>query len=253
MSNAINFDKGDYRFIPTGVNRFSGGVAAQPGYEICRVVFSAPVPLKEGFDLIQAVLEAEERPLTALCACELRSPEPVSDSDFNKFNELYLETLKEWGLVKGKHNPVARSNVSPLVGAPAEPSFYAFSYTVETDIEEATFVIAGSCEVPETPGDYIESIVAYQDVSPEGLLKKAQWVLDEMERRLEVLGHEWADTTATHAYTVHNLHPFMASELAKRGAISHGLGWHLARPPVKDLEYEMDCRRILNERVLTID
>jgi hypothetical protein len=84
--------------------------------------------------------------------------------------------------------------------------------------------------VPETPDDDIESIVAYRDVSPDGLLKKAQWVLDEMERRLEVLGHEWADTTATHAYTVHNVHPFMASELARRGAISHGLGWHLARP-----------------------
>ncbi|MGE8546902.1 2-amino-5-chloromuconate deaminase CnbZ [Alcaligenes sp. Marseille-Q7550] len=253
MSNAVVFDKGNYRFVPTGVNRYSAGVAAQPGYEICRVVFSEPVPVKEGFDLIQAVLEAEERPLTALCACELRSPEPVSDSGFNSFNESYVQTLTDWGLIKGKHNPVARSNVSPLVDAPAEPSFYAFSYTVDTDIEESTFVIAGSCEAPETPGDYKDVVVAYQDVSPEGLLQKARWVLDEMERRMQVLGFEWADITATHAYTVHDVHAFMASELARRGAIRNGLGWHLARPPVVDLEYEMDCRRVLNERVLVID
>lgn len=253
MSNAVVFDKGNYRYVPTGVNRYSAGVAAQPGYEICRVVFSEPVPVKEGFDLIQAVLEAEERPLTAFCACELRSPAPVSDSGFNAFNDVYVQTLSDWGLIKGVNNPVARSNVSPVVGAPDEPSFYAFSYTVESEDEEPTFVIAGSCEAPETPGDYKDVVVAYQDVSPAGLLKKAQWVLDEMERRMQALGFDWTDTTATQAYTIHNVHAFMASELARRGAVRHGLGWHLARPPVTDLEYEMDCRRILNERVLVID
>ena len=253
MSNAVVFDKGNYRYVPTGVNRYSAGVAAQPGYEICRVVFSEPVPVKEGFDLIQAVLEAEERPLTAFCACELRSPAPVSDSGFNAFNEGYVQTLSDWGLIKGVNNPVARSNVSPVVGPPDEPTFYAFSYTVESEDEEPTFVIAGSCEAPETPGDYKDLVVAYQDVSPDGLLKKAKWVLDEMERRMKVLGFDWIDTTATHAYTIHNVHAFMASELARRGAVRHGLGWHLARPPVTDLEYEMDCRRILNERVLMID
>ncbi|WP_341666920.1 2-amino-5-chloromuconate deaminase CnbZ [Alcaligenes sp. SDU_A2] len=253
MNKALVFDKGNYRFVPTGVHRYSAGVAAQPGYEICRVVFSEPVPLNEGFAIIQAVLEAEERPLTALCACELRSPEPANAADFSSFNETYVQTLSDWGLIKGKHNPVARCNVSPLVGAPAEPSFYAFSYTVETDIEESTFVISGSCEVPEVDGDDEHLVVAYRDVSPQGMLKKAEWVLDEMERRMQVLGFEWADTTATHAYTVHDVHAFMASELARRGAIQKGLGWHLARPPVVDLEYEMDCRRILNERVLVID
>ena len=29
-----------------------------------------------------------------------------------------------------------------------------------------------------------------------------------------------------------------------------GLTWHFARPPVIDLEYEMDCRRVLREVVI---
>jgi hypothetical protein len=28
------------------------------------------------------------------------------------------------------------------------------------------------------------------------------------------------------------------------------LTWHFARPPVIDLEYEMDCRRVLREVVI---
>ena len=34
------------------------------------------------------------------------------------------------------------------------------------------------------------------------------------------------------------------------GAARFGLTWHFARPPVVDLEYEMDCRRVLRETVI---
>jgi hypothetical protein len=36
----------------------------------------------------------------------------------------------------------------------------------------------------------------------------------------------------------------------RRGAAHSGLTWHYARPPVVDLEYEMDCRAINHERVV---
>jgi len=52
------------------------------------------------------------------------------------------------------------------------------------------------------------------------------------------------------AYTVHDIHPFLADELAGRGAVRHGLTWQFCRPPVRDLEYEMDCRGVAVERVL---
>jgi hypothetical protein len=36
----------------------------------------------------------------------------------------------------------------------------------------------------------------------------------------------------------------LADEIVRRGAAQHGLTWHFARPPVVDLEYEMDCRSV---------
>jgi hypothetical protein len=71
-----------------------------------------------------------------------------------------------------------------------------------------------------------------------------------MESRLAAFGFGWKDTTATQAYTVHDFHPVMSEELVSRGAVRSGLTWHFARPPVVDLEFEMDCRRVSREVVV---
>ena len=71
-----------------------------------------------------------------------------------------------------------------------------------------------------------------------------------MERRMGLLGAGWAGTTAVQAYTVHDIHPFLAEELVARGAARHGLTWQFCRPPVVGLDYEMDCRGVWRERVL---
>jgi hypothetical protein len=64
------------------------------------------------------------------------------------------------------------------------------------------------------------------------------------------LGFRWADTTATQAYTVYDLFPFFADEIVRRGAAHAGLTWHLNRPPVQELDFEMDCRAVAIERVV---
>ena len=89
------------------------------------------------------------------------------------------------------------------------------------------------------------------DVTPQGLREKARFVLGTMESRLAALGLTWADTTATQVYTVQDLHPFLADEIVRRGAANAGLTWHYCRPPVVGLEYEMDCRGIEVERILS--
>lgn len=253
MVQAIEFAAGNYRFVPSGVLQYSGGVAASKGYTIKRVVFSSLLPVAQGFERIKSVLQQEGRPLTALCACELRSPAPLSETGFSSFNKQYQQTLRDWGICSDQHNPVARSNVSPEVDPPSEPSFYAFSYTVPCDVEENTFVVAGSSEVPEGFPNYKDHLVRYQDISPDAIREKGVWVLNEMERRLSVLGYSWKDCTGSQLYIVHNPHPFLAEEFVKRGAMRFGLTWHFVRPPVVDMEFEMDCRRVLNERVLIVD
>jgi hypothetical protein len=67
---------------------------------------------------------------------------------------------------------------------------------------------------------------------------------------MSALGFSWADTTATQVYTVHDLHPFLADEIVRRGAARSGLTWHFSRPPVIGLEYEMDCRGIMQEQTV---
>ena len=90
----------------------------------------------------------------------------------------------------------------------------------------------------------------YRDLSPEGLKDKVGFTVREMESRLAELGFGWKDTTAAQAYTVHDFHPVMIDELVRRGAARSGLTWHFARPPVVDLEFEMDCRRVSRETVI---
>ena len=63
------------------------------------------------------------------------------------------------------------------------------------------------------------------------------------------LGANWSSTTAVQVYTVHDFHPLMARDIAVRGAARSGLTWHYCRPPVVDIDYEMDCRGVAIEHV----
>jgi hypothetical protein len=247
--SVLPFKSGGYRFVE-GVFQYSAGVAAEPGHRIVRVQFRAPVPLEEGFGRIEQIITAAGRPLTAFCACELRSPAPFTEAGFTAFNKVYVGTLERWKIFDGKTNPIARSNVCPAVAPPPEPSFHAFSYTEAAAAAEPSFVIAGSGEAPEGRGNYRDHIVRLGDVSPAGILDKARFVLGEMERRMGALGFGWKDTTAAQLYTIHDIHPFFEDEIVRRGAARAGLTWHYNRPPVVDLEYEMDCRSVGVERVV---
>lgn len=249
MPDTPLFEPGQYRFIPA-VSQYSGGVVAESGHAIERLRFSRVMPLDEGFAAIEAHLRGIGRPLGALCACELRSPAPFTEQGFRDFNAVYIGTLRAWGLMRDDGvNPVARSNVCPALDPPPQPGFFAFSYTVPSTDRERSFVVAGSAESPEGLGDYRDHAIARGDLSASGLRLKADWVLGEMERRMARLGFVWADATAAQVYTVHDIHPFLSDLLGARGVLQSGLSWHFCRPPVRELEYEMDCRRVVVERM----
>jgi len=243
----IDFVAGNYRYLPA-VFQYSGGVASLPGFEIQRIQFKRPVPLSQGFAEIERTIRKAKRPVTSFCACELRSPEPFTDDEFRSFNERYVVTLRKWGLLGGDLNPVARSNVCPEIDPPSEPLLNAFCFTVASGNNAPTFVISGSGEAREGGVSYRERTIRYGETSAEAMREKAHFVLGEMERRLALLDFSWADTTATQVYTVHDLHPFFADEIVRRGAARLGLVWHLSRPPIRGLEFEMDCRGIKLER-----
>lgn len=243
----VRFAAGNYRYLP-GVFQYSAGVVAEPGHRIVRARFDRPVPLAEAYPVVEFLLAGNDRPPTALCACELRSPAPFTEAGFRAFNEAYALQLEAWGLLATGANPVARSNVCPAIDPPAEPGFHAFVACAPGD--GGGFVVSGSGETPEGLGNYSDNVIARGDVSEAGMRAKAHWVLGEMERRMAELGATWADATAVQAYTVHEMLPAMRDLVVPRGAAAHGLVWHFARPPVVGLEFEMDVRGVSKEVLL---
>ena len=235
------FDAGGYRYME-GMFQYSGGVAALPGFEIVRARFALPLPLPEGFRAAEAHLKAAGRPLASFCACELRSPKPFTEQGFVEFNRSYVQTLERWGLYRDGRNPVARTNVCPAYDVPAEPSFYAFSYTVSARSGRGSFIVAGSAEAPEGKGNYRDHVIRPGDVSPEGMRDKMRFVLAVMESRLKLLGFGWRDAGSTQVYTVRDVGALLEKEIFAKGAARGGLSWHFCRPPVLGLDYEMDVQ-----------
>ncbi len=139
---------------------------------------------------------------------------------------------------------VARTNVAPVVCPPTEPVLYGFSYTRPTvNSQPLTFVVAGAGELPE--GILAaESIVALGDTSPRGITKKAVFVMGLMENRLRGLGADRLLVNAIDVYTVHSLDSILPELVLNRvgPASVHGIRWHYTRPPIIDIEFEMDLR-----------
>jgi len=242
--------RGGYSFLK-GIGPYSGGVAANDGFTVEHVRLSSPVPWKAGFDRIDAYLRTTGRPRAALCAIALRSPKPFTFEGFNQFNAAYVDVLKSWDILVEGINPVARTNVAPVVGAPAEPSLYSFAITVAAQRAPRSFVVAGAGELPEGSLDP-HDVVRRGETSRDALAAKARFVLGLMEGRLTGLGASWKDVTVTNVYTAYDLNALLASEILPRigQAAQHGVTWHYTRPPIVSIEYEMDLRGCSRETLI---
>jgi len=253
MADVPVFAAGGYRYVRAQF-QYSGGVAAEAGFEIEHVRFLQPPALADAFTAVEAHLRAIGRPTTAFAQCELRSPEPFTDQGFFDFNKAYVGTLARWGIYREGDplmNPVARTNVCPLYARPAAPAMYAFSYTVPAaNAKRGSFVLSGGGDARESGPSYRDRIVRLNDTSPEGLREKVNFVIGEMERRMRLLGFTWKDALTVQAYTVQNIGHLVGEELAGRGAMAGGLVWHYARPPLLGLEYEMDVRGATRELLI---
>lgn len=205
--------------------------------------------MDEGFGMAERFLETIGRPTQALCACELRSPAPFSEGEFQDFNLKYVDILARWKIYGEETNPVARTNVCPIFDAPGEPCLYAFSYTVPMRESPGgdTFVIAGSGEAPEGRANYHDHIVRFGDTSAAAIRDKLAYVAAEMSRRLAALGFSIDDVQKARAYSAHDIGHLIMGDLTRSGLARHGIGWHLCRPPVIGLETEMDVRRTARE------
>ena len=239
-----------YRFLP-GIPAFSSGVVALPGFEIIHATLDAPRPWRDGFARIERHLAEHGRPRTALCGIELRSPAPFTFDGFAKFNEGYRALLAEWKILVGDDNPIPRTNVAPTVAPPAEPSLYAFAYTVPGATPAPTFIVAGAGEMRDRARG-VDGIVRHGDTSPEGMREKARFVMGIMQERLRGLGADWSRVRVIDVYTAEPIHGFLLEEilLPAGPAAIHGVRWFPSRPPVQGLEFEVDLRGVARELIL---
>jgi enamine deaminase RidA (YjgF/YER057c/UK114 family) len=215
------------------------------------VTLAAPVPWRAGFARIERHLAEVGRPRPALCGIELRSPAPFTFDGFGKFNEGYRALLAEWGVLVGDDNPIPRTNVAPVIGAPPEPSLYAFSYTQPGSTPAPTFIVAGAGELRDR-AQGPEGIVRHGDTSPNGMRDKARFVMATMQERLRTLGGDWTRVTAIDIYTAEPIHTLVLGEIMKAAgpAAIRGVHWYPSRPPIQGLDYEMDLRGVARELVI---
>jgi hypothetical protein len=241
---------GAYRFLP-GIAAFSAGVVAQPGWEIVHARLAAPVPWRDGFTRIDRHLREAGRPRTALCGIMLRSPAPFTFDGFDEFNQGYRALLADWRILVDGDNPIPRTNVAPVVGAPSEPLLYAFDYTVAGVTPAPTFVVAGAGELRERVSG-ADGIVRRGETSPEAMREKARFVLSVMDERLRALGGSWERVTTIDVYTAHPIHGIVEDEILRAAgpAAVHGVHWYPSRPPIQGLEFEMDMRGVARELAL---
>ena len=224
---------GGFRFLPTD-GPFSAGVAAEPGFVIVKLIAPRNTPLAAGFHLVERTLQMAGRPPAALCAMELRFPKPMSRVDFDEFNRGYVVQHERWGLRVDGHMAPARTNVAPELEPPAGPSLHGFCYTIEGQAPRSTFVISG---VPEPPG------------TTGGLPAYWKAIVEKIDANMTALGVGWADVTEAQIYSTRADHELFAqSGLPFFGEVVRpGLRWFFSRPPIDDLNLELDVRGLAGE------
>lgn len=253
VKNALQTnEQGGYQFLP-GIAPYSCGVVALPGFEIVHATLQTPQPWRAALNATRRYLEASGLTCRNLCAVELRCPQPYPMEGFIGFNKEYKQILDDWNMMVDGLNPVARTNVSPVVNPPSEPLLFAFSYARQSQISRPTFVVAGGGELPD--GELAERrIVRVGETSPDALIDKAQCVAEIMNSRLRELGGSSELLTMIDVYTAHSLLPLLEGVLESRiPAITRlGVHWFHSRPPIVDIEFEMDMRGVVREDVVDL-
>ena len=237
---AVLHPSGSYRFLPA-ITAYSAGFAATDGYEITALRLLECPTLSIAFERIDAEINKRGLPATALAGLQLRSPGAFTFEGFAQFNDEYRQLLIDRSLIIDGVNPISRTNVIPIHQQPSAPSIaVAFIVSPTHGRGGSDFVVAGAGEVDGELG--AENIVARGDLSQKGLSLKVECVLNIMLERLHALGASGGSPTTVNVYTAHEISGLTEKIEKKLPSVSrHGYSTWLTTPPVKEIEFEMDC------------
>lgn len=243
---------GGYRFLP-GIDAYSSGVIAEAGFEIVHVTLSDPLSWQQGLKAVAEFVRSLDRPLQSICGIELRCPQPHTMDGFVEFNQQYRSVLEQWDVMVKGVNPVARTNVAPVVNPPDETTVHGFSYTIPSDSLGGTFVVAGAGELPTRRLDATRILNAGR-TDAEAMQEKADCVLGILQHRLEKLEADPGRISTIDVYTAHPLHHLLQPQICAKlpRASVRGVQWYFSRPPIVDIEFEMDLRGVRQEFVVEL-
>lgn len=251
-SRLILNTRGGYQFLP-GIAPYSSGVISAPGHQLVHATLKKPLPWNTGLPAVRKYLENSGFSRFNLCGVELRCPAPHAMSGFIEFNRGYRDLLEEWDMLVDGQNPLARTNVSPVVSPPGETVLHGFSYSAPSELKETTFVVAGGGELPHRDLDD-KHIVRFGETSEDALLEKARCVIEIMKIRLRQLKADEHTLSTIDVYTVHPIHRILNDVVIPEitAAARIGVHWYDTRPPVQNIEFEMDMRGVQTEVVVDL-
>jgi hypothetical protein len=225
-----------FAYLPDTGKTFSRGVIALEGHTLHRVTLN--MPMEAGLLFAANFIKNK----SAFCACELRTPTRLTQSDFAVFNQRFIAALQAAGLPTDPTNPAARTNMVPT-DSPTDAILYAFTFATPGISTTRDFVISGKPEIDGT------TVIAPNDTSQAGMQAKAQFVIDDLKQTAQQLGADWASITAAHIYTSHPIDTILP--LFEGIAVTHIPG----DPPVSGpdnipFEFEADIRAITHEQTI---
>ena len=238
-----------YRFLP-GSDPYSSGVIANPGYEITHCRMLRDLPWQVGMERIRKYLETNGLTHHAICGVELRCPEPHSLNGFGRFNTEYYGLLEDWDMLVDGQNPIARTNVAPVVSPPNETVLHGFSH-LALSARKGSFIVAGGGELPHRDLER-RYIVRVGETTLDAMRQKVQCVVRIMQTRMQRLGVNPINVSRVAVYCAREWGPLIESEIIARlpSAARIGVTWFHARPPVEEIEFEMDIHGVYRDEIV---
>ncbi len=246
-----------YSFLE-GIAPYSCGAIADDGHEIIHAKLEQPLPWDHGMEGIARYLNNQRLAVSALCGVELRCPSPYTMDGFIGFNRAYGDVLSKMGLLLAGVNPIARTNVAPVANAPQSPQLVGFSYVapIERQVREShfrTFIVAGAGELVDGKLES-EGIICRGQTDSTALKTKAVFVAKIMQERVLGLGASMECISRINLYTAHSIGSEIWECIVERLPMADALGchWYYTRPPVREIEFEMDLRGVTNEQLVAL-
>ncbi len=241
-----------------GIAPYSCGAIADDGYEIIHAKLEKPLPWDRGMEGIARYLSNQRLAVSALCGVELRCPSPYTMDGFIGFNRAYGDVLSKMGLLLDGVNPIARTNVAPVANAPQSPQMVGFSYVApverqDRELQFRSFIVAGAGELVDGKLES-DGIICRGQTDSTALKTKAAFVAKVMQERVVGLGASMECISRINLYTAHLLGPEVWERIMERLPIAGSLGchWYYTRPPVREIEFEMDLRGVANEQLVAL-